>query len=277
MQPYFHRGSTALSAHFQHIFVPLPYFIRGRFANFSTRRNKSPHTQGHLSFAGKNGPLYCYVYSSISLSLCLKLTVWTTLTFLLGLLSAVLIAVAFRHLATKPLFYFACFYFYFSVFSRRGYCRLAAIVLHNCLGCCAVLHFSLPFLILAAIFLPCHFIAVEPAISQLFIQGWTLSCCYLLWSCRRHIHFAAKGVFVVTTSRRLVFFLLFWFILLVIFTPSCCSYCHCSTGSNSHTVVLSKPASYSLVLFSVPVIIHEQAYRCVAVRRKYGSCVVTVR
>ena len=27
--------------------------------------------------------------------------------------------------------------------------------------------------------------------------------------------------------------------------PSCCSYCHYSTGSNSHTVVLPKPASYS--------------------------------
>ena len=58
------------------LFVPLPYFIRGRFANFSTRRNKSLHAQGHLSFSGKNGLLFCCFFSSISLSVCLKLTVW---------------------------------------------------------------------------------------------------------------------------------------------------------------------------------------------------------
>ena len=58
------------------LFVPLPYFIRGRFVNFSARRNKSLLTQGHFSFAGNNGPLFCYVYSSISLSVCLKITVW---------------------------------------------------------------------------------------------------------------------------------------------------------------------------------------------------------
>ena len=50
-------------------------------------------------------------------------------------------------------------------------------------------------------------------------------------------------------------------ILLVIFTPSCCSYCHCSTSSNSHTVLLSKPASYSSALFSVPVKTCEHAYQ----------------
>ena len=40
-----------------------------------------------------------------------------SLTFLLGLLVAVLIAVAFGHLAIKPLFFFACFYFIL-LFSR---------------------------------------------------------------------------------------------------------------------------------------------------------------
>ena len=75
----------------------------------------------------------------------------------------------------------------------------------------------------------------------------------MLWSCRRHIHFATKDVFVVTKSRRPVFFSFLVVVLLVIFTPSCRSYCDCSTGSNSHTVVLSKPASYSLALFSVPI------------------------
>ena len=84
----------------------------------------------------------------------------------------------------------------------------------------------------------------------------------LLWSCRRHIHLAAKDVFVVTTSRHPILFVAFLVVvLLVIFTPSCCSYCHCSTSSNSHTVVLSKPASYSPALFSVPVKICEHAYQ----------------
>ena len=39
------------------------------------------------------------------------------------------------------------------------------------------------------------------------------------------------------------------------------TYCHCSTSSNSHTVLLSKPASYSPALFSVPVKICEHAYQ----------------
>ena len=117
----------------------------------------------------------------------------TSLTFFLVLLSAVLIAVAFCHLATKP-------------FHRCSASNIAAY--HSRLD------LELPF---------------------------------LLWSCRRHIHLAAKDVFVVTTGRRPIFFVVV-VILLVTFMPSCCSYCHCSTGSKSHTVVLSKPASYSLVL-----------------------------
>ena len=128
MQPYFHRGSTTLSAYFQRTLVcTLLYFIRGRFINFSTRRNKSLHTQGHLSFTGKNGPLYCPSFKYFSVSMFISLPFGTSL-FLLGLLSAVLIAVAFRQLATKSSFYFACFYFYFAVFLSRGYCSLAAIV-----------------------------------------------------------------------------------------------------------------------------------------------------
>ena len=43
-------------------------------------------------------------------------------------------------------------------------------------------------------------------LSQLFIQGWTFELPFLLWSCRRHSHFAAKDVFVVTTGRRPIFF-----------------------------------------------------------------------
>ena len=93
--------------------------------------------------------------------------------FLLGLLSALLIAVAFRHLSTKPLFYFACLYIYFAVFSRRGYCRLAAIVF----AAWVVVIFILAAIFCLAIFIAAvHFIAVQLAISRLFIQGWTLSC-----------------------------------------------------------------------------------------------------
>ena len=100
--------------------------------------------------------------------------------------------------------------------------------------------------ILAAIFyhaifiVAIHFIAVQPAISQLFIQGWTLSC--------RFCSGPVVAIFILLLkmfSFRLqvaapIFFVAFLVVvLLVIFTPSCCSYCHCSTGSNSHTVLLS--------------------------------------
>ena len=112
-----------------HLFVPLPYFIRGRFANFSTRRiNLYIHKATFLSLV-KTATLLLRLVKYFSVSMFTNLPFITSLTFLLGLLSALLIAVAFRHLVTKPLFYFACFYFYFAVFSRRGYCCLAAIVL----------------------------------------------------------------------------------------------------------------------------------------------------
>ena len=150
-----HRNFTVAVPHFLQtfsvpLFVPLPYFICGRFVYFSTRRNKSLHTKICLSFAGKNGPLYCHLFSSISLSVCLSLLFGTSLTFLLSLLSAVLIAVAFCHLATKTSFYFACFYFYFALWllPSRRYC-------FRCSGCRAVLRFSPPFLLLYQ-FHRCH-------------------------------------------------------------------------------------------------------------------------
>ena len=59
--------------------------------------------------------------------------------------------------------------------------------------------------------------------------------------------------------------------------PSCRSYCHCTTSSNSHTVVLSKPASYSPALFSVPVKIHEHAYQSVMVVSRYGESTAVLR
>ena len=109
------------------LFVPLPYFIRGRFANYSTRKiNFYIHKATFLSLV-KTAALLLRLFNYFSVSMFISLPFLTSLTFLLGFLSAVLIAVAFRHLATKPLFYFACFYF--TLFSRRGYCLLAAIVL----------------------------------------------------------------------------------------------------------------------------------------------------
>ena len=122
MQPYFHRTFCAFSTY------PYSYFIRGRFVNFSTCRNKSLHTQGHLSFAGKNGRSTAASFQVFFCQYVYKLTIWNVIDILAHLLSAVLIAVVFHHLATKSSSYFACFYLYLVIFSRRGYCRLAAIV-----------------------------------------------------------------------------------------------------------------------------------------------------
>ena len=125
--PWQHRTFCVLST-YPYSYL-LPYFIRGHFVNFSTRRiNLYIHKATFLSLV-KMAALLLRLFKCFSVSMFISLPFLTSLTFLLGLLSAVLIAVAFHHLATKPLFYFACFYFYFAVFSRRGYCHLAAIVL----------------------------------------------------------------------------------------------------------------------------------------------------
>ena len=152
--PHFLRTLNVL------LLVPLPYFIRSRFANYSTRKiNLYIHKATFLSLV-KAAALLLRLFNYFSVSMFINLPFLTLLTFLLGLLSAVLIAVAFCHLATKPLFYFACFYFIL-LFSRavalpsRRYCFI-------CLGCRAILRFSPPFLILAAIFLPCHFQRCHP-------------------------------------------------------------------------------------------------------------------
>ena len=60
------------------------------------------------------------------------------------------------------------------------------------------------------------------------------------------------------------FFFAFLVIILVIFTPSCCSYCLCSTGSNSHTVVLSKPAS-SYSPCSIVLCPHKNTRTCLPI------------
>ena len=170
------------------------------------------------------------------------------MTFLLGLLSAVLIAVAFCHLRLSfyclLLFLFCCFLAPWSLPSCR-YCLLG-------LPC----HSSLlsAILILAAIFIAVPF-SLLPSILSLFSRGFSFKAgpffCWiavLLWFCRRHIHLVVKDAFVVTTGCRPLFF--FWLSLFSSFSRHC-SYCHCSTDNNSHTVVLSKPASYSPALFSI--------------------------
>ena len=142
------------------LFAPLPYFIRGRFANYSTRKiNLYIHKATFLSLV-KTAAILLRLFNYFSVSMFISLLFLTSLTFLLGLLSAVLIAVAFRHLATKPcsillaFILFCCFLVPWLLPSRR-YC-------FSCLGCHAVLRFSPPFLILAAIFLPCHFQCCRP-------------------------------------------------------------------------------------------------------------------
>ena len=103
---------------------PLPLALRPFTVVFVQRKG---YTRPPF-FAGKNGHSTAASFQVFLCQYVYKLTVLKSLTFLLGLLSAVLIAVAFHHLSTKPLFYFACFYSYFAVFWCRGYCRLAAIV-----------------------------------------------------------------------------------------------------------------------------------------------------
>ena len=106
--PWQHRTFCVLSTYLIRTFTD---FIRGRFANYSTRKiNLYIHKATFLSLV-KTAALPLRLFNYFSVSMFVSLPFLTSLTFLLGLLSAVLIAVAFRHLATKPLFYFACFYF----------------------------------------------------------------------------------------------------------------------------------------------------------------------
>ena len=91
-----------------------------------------------------------------------------------------------------------------------------------CLGCCTVLRFSLPFLIIDTIFIAVPFSSLLPILS-LFSQTTIIVAFhsrlnltfvglpFLLWSCHRHIHFAAKDASAVTTGRRPVFLFIFFF------------------------------------------------------------------
>ena len=109
---------------------------------------------------------------------------------------------------------------------------------------------------------------------RLFIQGWT----FLLLGC----HFCSGPVLAIFILLLKTFCCDYGsqqilIVLLIVFTPSCCSYCHCSTGSNSHTVVLSKPASYSPVLFSIPIKRREHAYQSFMFAYGYGESMAVVQ
>ena len=143
----------------------------------------------------------------------------------------------------------------------------------RCLGCRAVLRLSPPFFIQPPFLLPCHFhrchpfIAVQQAIITAFHSRLDLSfveLLFLLWSCRRHIHYCCKRRFRCDyMSPPRYFFAFLVVVLLVIFMPpSCCSYCHRSDGSNSHTVVLSKPC---IVLSSIVLYPRKKTQTCLAI------------
>ena len=132
------------------LFVPLPYFLRGRFANFSTPRNKSLLTQGHLSFTGKNGPLYCCLFSSIYLSLCLKLSVWNDIDVLAWSSISRSHCGRLSPSCNKAIVLFCLLLFLFFCFFRAVAMAVSPLCF-SCLGCRAVFHFSSPFLIQATI------------------------------------------------------------------------------------------------------------------------------
>ena len=124
-----------------------------------------------------------------------------------------------------------------------------------------------------------HFIAATlfVAVQQAIYRGFSFKAgpsfvelLILFWSCCRHIHFLLKK-FSLGLQVAAPFFSFLVVVLLVIFTQTCCFYCYCSTSSNSHTVVLSKPASYYPVLFSIPVKRREHAYQSFIVAHGTGK------
>ena len=107
---------------------------------------------------------------------------------LLGLLSAVLIAVAFRHLSTKASVLFCLLLILFFCF-LAPWLLLSCRYCFHCLGCRAILHFSPLLLILATVFIAMPFSSLlsilslfrQYGFSWLFVQGWTfllLGCCF---------------------------------------------------------------------------------------------------
>ena len=150
-------------------------------------------------------------------------------------------------------------------FVRSGYCHLAAIVFATWVAVpffASSRHFYCHAIFIAAI----YFVAVQPDSNYCVFSfkagpffSWVAVFALVMSS-----PYSFCCSFVVTIGRCPVLFFFAFLVVLVIFTPSFCRHCsysHCSTGSDSHTVVLSKPASYSPVLFSIPVKIREHAYQ----------------
>ena len=195
-QPYFYCCITTLSTHFQRTLVCTFYRTYTRLlVGINLRRR--PLFLRLL-------PLFKY----FSVSQFISLPFRRSLPFLLGLLSAVLIAVAFHHLAT---YVHTCrSSFYFAVFSRRGHCRLSTFVFA---AWAAGLSFAFPasschFHCRAIFIAAVHFVAVQSYSNYCgfsFKAGPFVGLPFLLWSCCRHIHLAAKDAFVVF----LFFFVLF--------------------------------------------------------------------
>ena len=117
-----------------------------------------------------------------------------SLMFLLGLLSAVLIVVVFRHLAIKSLLYYASFIFIW-LFSSAVAITVSPLL-------CSLLWLPCRSLLFSAIFnsshhFYCHAILITTvpfyrcSASNIaaFHSRLDLELPFLLWSCRRHIHF----------------------------------------------------------------------------------------
>ena len=113
--PWQHRTFCALSTYPYSYLYHISYTVASLILAL-IGINLYIHKATFLSLV-KTAALLLRLFKYFSVSMFISLPFLTSLTFLLGLLSAVPIAVAFRHLATKPLFYFTCFYFIL-LFSR---------------------------------------------------------------------------------------------------------------------------------------------------------------
>ena len=131
-----------------------------------------------------------------------------SLTFLLGLLSAILIAVAFRHLTTYVVSLFCLLDFIFILLFSRAVAIAVSWLLFFPLGlpCHSSLfsaifnsrhHFYCHTIYRCHLF--CHCLARQQ-LSHLYISMdlSIVGLAFLLWSCRCHIHFPAKDAFIVT-------------------------------------------------------------------------------
>ena len=113
----------------------------------------------------------------------------TSLTFLLSLLSAILIAVAFRHLATRSSFYFSCFYFIFAramaISVSPLFFSLLELPCHSSYfeHLSTIFNFSCHFYCHAIFIAAVHFVAVQPDSNycSFSFKAWSFllfGCCF---------------------------------------------------------------------------------------------------